>query len=130
MSQPKSTGKITYTDARKEFRNCAEIFLLKAYKIVKSGSEPESKIQIITLMQAIKNLLSTLKVEIDISWEARAKECAYSVEEFNIAADQLWTAGRRLQSAMSDSWPVKDEMSLLLDGLMAARFGKSESSRG
>ena len=128
MSQPKPTERVKYTDAKKEFRTCAEIFLQKAYKLVKSGAKPESKIQIITLMQAIKNLLSTLKIELDTSWEERAKGGAYSVEEFNNAAKQLWTAGQRLQSAMKGSWPVKDEMSLLLDDLLAVQFDKSESN--
>jgi hypothetical protein len=128
MSHPIPIEKVKYADAKKEFRTCAESFLLKAYKLVKSGSKPESKIQIITLMQAIKNLLSTLKVEIDTSWEERAKEGAFSVEEFNIAAKELWAAGHRLQSAMSDSWPVKDEMNLLLDALMAVQFDESENN--
>lgn len=127
MSKPMATVKIKYADSKKEFRSYAEVFLQKAYKIVKSGSHPDSKIQIITLMQAIKNLLSTLKVEVDTSWEERAKESTFSVEEFNTAAKELWAAGHRLQTAMRDSWPVKDEMSLLLDELMAVRFDESES---
>jgi len=128
MSQPKPTEKIRYTDAKKEFRACAEVFLLKAYKVLKGGAKPESKIQIITVMQAIKNLLSTLKIELDTSWEERAKGGAYSVEEFNNAAKQLCTAGQRLQSAMKGSWPVKDEMISLLDDLLAVQFDKSESN--
>lgn len=128
MSQPKPTEKIRYTDAKKEFRACAEVFLPKAYKVLKGGAKPESKIQIITLMQAIKNLLSTLKIELDTSWEERAKGGAYSVEEFNNAAKQLLAAGQRLQSAMKGSWPVKDEMSSLLDDLLAVQFDKSESN--
>jgi hypothetical protein len=128
MSQPMPTEKVKYGDAKKEFRTLAEVFLLKAYKIVKSGSQLESKVQIITVMQAVKNLLSTLRVEIDSSWQERAKGVAYSVEEFNTAAKQLWAAGHRLQSAMRDSWPVKDEMSLLLDELMAVQFDESENN--
>jgi hypothetical protein len=122
------TEKIKYADAKKEFRTNAEIFLLNAYKIVKSGSRPESKIQIITLMQAIKNLLSTLRVEMDISWEKRAKGSVFSIDEFNTVAKQLWASGHRLQSAMKDSWPVKDEMNLLLDELMALQIDKNENS--
>lgn len=128
MSQPKPTEKVKYTDAKKEFTASAEGFLLKAYKIVKSGSQPESKIEIITVMQAVKNLLSTLRIEIGPTWEQRAKGVTYSVEEFNIAAKQLWAAGHRLQSAMKDSWPVKDEMSLLLDDLLAVQFDESENN--
>ena len=128
MSQPKPTEKIRYTDAKKEFRACAEVFLLKAYKVLKGGAKPESKIQIITLMQAINNLLSTLKIELDHSWEERAKGDTYSVEEFNNAAKQLWTAGQRLQSAMKGSWPVRDEMSLLLGEILAVQVHESESN--
>lgn len=128
MPQPVPTGRVKYADAKKEFRSFAEIFLLKAYKVVKSGSKPDSKIQIITVMQAVKNLLSTLRVDIDTSWEERAKGSTFSVEEFNIAAKELWASGHRLQSAMRDSWPVKDEMSLLLDDLMAVQLDKSENN--
>ena len=56
MSQPKPTEKIKYTEAKKEFRTCAEIFLISARKIVKGGSDPESKVEIITLMQAVISL--------------------------------------------------------------------------
>lgn len=128
MSQPKPTEKIKYTDAKKEFKTRAEVFLPKAYKVVKSGAKPEAMIQIITLMQAIKNLLSTLKIELDTCWEERAKGGAHSVEEFNTAAKQFWTAGQRLQSAMKSSWPLKDEMSLLLDEILAVQIHESESN--
>ena len=128
MSQPKPTEKIRYTDAKKEFRACAEVFLLKAYKVLKGGAKPESNIQIITLMQAIKNLLSTLKMELDPSWEERARGGTHSAEEFNAAAKQLWAAGQRLQSAMKGSWPVKDEMISLLDEILAVQSDKSESN--
>lgn len=128
MSQPKPTKRVKYTDEKKEFGACAEIFLQKAYKVLKGGAKPESKIQIITVMQAIKNLLSTLKIELDPSWEERAKGGTHSVEEFNAAAKQLWAAGQRLQSAMKGSWPVKDEMSSLLDEILAVQVHESESN--
>lgn len=121
MSYPKPETKGELVESQREFGNRAELFLIQAYRIVRGGARLESKIQVITVMQGVKNLLSTLEEEVDPSWEERAQSGTFSVDEFDLAAQALVEAGHRLQEAMSAAWPLKDEMSGLLDDIAAVR---------